>query len=285
MLVGSLLAAPMTSAQEDRLGDAPEPAPAPEAEPEPELGFWGGPRWFVSGRLDLGFLFLRPGFLFGWGTPHRTYIAFEADPLISGRGVGIYSGFRGSIPFVSYRVGGRYFFTFTRSFLTALDEYDHLQIRDRSGPPSSYLALEAQLDLEIPVGPVSIVSEITGTYVTLVEPGFFVFEETLRVVLDPPFIWSASLGLEIRFGDDDELYITPGAEVVHLVERNDFVVRFGLRAGVHLWPDLQVRLIAMPAILSPDRLGASAGDTFLLGIRYVWATDRPEAPGEGSVEE
>ncbi len=255
--------------------ETPDPA---DPEGDTRLGVWGGPRAHVALALDLGFLFLRPKFYLGWGTPHRTFVAFEVTPLISGRGVGAYLGLRGRVPYGDLRVGARYFSAFTRSFLFAADAYDHLQVRDRSGPTSRYLSLESQLGVSIPIGSHAIVSEITGTYVTLVEPGFFVFEETLRVVLDPPFVWSASLGVQIRFGDHGEYYVQPGAEIVHVVDRGQFIVRAGLRAGVRLWSDLEVRLIAMPAILSPDSLGAAAGDTFLLGVRYRWATDRPDAP-------
>lgn len=262
----------------------PETGAAPDADvaPTEPLGFWGGPRWFVSGRVDLGYLFLRPQFFFGWGTPHDTFVSFEADPVIAGEGVGIYWGLRGAIEHANLRVGARYFYAFTRSFLVPPDPmvggYDHIQLRDGSGPSSTYLSLEAQLSFEIPMGPLAIVSEVTGTYVTLVPADYWVFEETLRVVVAPPFIWGASLGLEIRFGDDGQFWIMPGAEVIHLVERSDFVLRVGLRAGLQLWPDLSLRLIAMSAIVSPDSVGAAGGDTFLLGLRYVWATDRPETP-------
>ncbi len=260
-----------TGAAEDAVVDLTE-----EALVEPP-GFWGLPRWHLSGIVDLGFLFLRPKFYFGWGTPHDAFVSLEVDPLISGAGFGGYGGLRGEIPWGELRVGARYFFTFTRSFLYAMDSFDHLQVRDRSGPPSRYLSLEAELSFQIPIGPVEIHGEIAGTYVTLVEEGLFAYEETLRVVLDPPFVWSAALWLRVVFGDSDEFYIQPGIEVVHLVEREDFVLRVGLRAGVRMWDDLELRLFAMPALVSPDSLGAAGGDTFLLGLRYLWATDRPEA--------
>ena len=69
-----------------------------------------------------------------------------------------------------------------------------------------------------------------------------------------------------------------GSAKIHFSQqmRIDFVnIKYRLRAGVRLWDDLELRLIAMPAIVSPDSLGAAAGDTFLLGIRYRWVTDNP----------
>jgi len=284
-VVDELIAREAPTAPEEDAEDTPEGELAPASIAEEELDFWGGPRWHVAGIVDLGFLYLRPKFYLGWGTPHDAFIALEVNPLISGRGFGAYGGLRGELPFGELRVGARYFFTFTRSFLQAMDSFDHLQVVDRTGPPSRYLSLEAQLGVDVPIGPINIASEVTATYVALTDPGFFVFEEDLRIIVAPPFIWSANLGLRIRFGDDDEFYIQPMAEIVHLVNRNDFVLRVGLRAGVHLWPDLDVRLLAMPAVASPDSLGAAASDTFLMGIRYRWATDRPEDPDDDTVEE
>jgi hypothetical protein len=268
----------------------PEEAPRPPFAREPEplaneavddpvtqeiLRFWGENRFFVSGVLDLGLLFLRPRFQFGYGTPHELWGGLQIDPILSSSGVGLYGGLRGEIPHLDLRIGGRYRYSFTGNFLMPLDGYDHLQYRDRTLDDASYLSLEAQLSGDIPIGSTAILLETTATYVTLVPEQTYLFEETLKLIVGPGFLWSGVIGYRIRFGDDDAFYITPQVELVHLVERDAFMVRVGLRAGIRLWPDLEVRLIAMPTIVSPDSLGASNGDTFLLGIRYLWATDAP----------
>jgi hypothetical protein len=238
--------------------------------------FWGRERVFVSGILDLGFLFLQPRFHVGYGVPHEMWVGAEVDPIISGSGIGVYAGVRGEIPFGDLRVGGRYRYNWTRSFLETLDGYDHLQLRDRSGPNASYLSFETQLSLDIPVESTAFVSEITATYVFPFEQGFFLYEDTLRVITSTPsWVWSVSAAWRFHFGPDDAFSIQPGAELVHLVARDEFVLRVGLRAAIRMWPDLQVRLIAMPAIVSPDSLGGAGGHSFLLGLRYRWATDTP----------
>ena len=257
---------------------APAAAPAVPPAPDGPVPFWGPPRGFLAGMIDLGFLFLQPRFHFGYGVPHQLWVGAELNPIISGSGIGVYGGLRGEVPWGDLRVGARYRFNWTRSFLEALDGYDHLQLRDRTGPNANYVSAEAQLSLDVPVETTAFVAELTATYVIPFEQGMYIalYEDTLQVItVSPGWIWSAMIGWRFHFGPDDAFSVEPGAELVHLVERDAFVFRAGLRAAIRLWPDLSVRLIAMPGLVSPDRLGGGGGHSFLLGLRYRWATDAP----------
>jgi hypothetical protein len=183
-------------------------------------------------------------------------------------------------PFIELRVGGRYVFTFQQSFLTPRQSYDQLALESREGPPSRYLSLEAQIELKLPLGPGDFRSEITGTYVTLVDQAYYVYEGVLRVVTSAPWIWGVEAGYRISFGPMNAVFVQPAAELTHLVGRDEVVVRAGLRAGVQLWPDLQIQLVVMPTVYGPDRLGDQGSDMFLIGIRYLFATDSPNFEDE-----
>jgi hypothetical protein len=50
------------------------------------------------------------------------------------------------------------------------------------------------------------------------------------------------------------------------------VYRAGALARVFLSPRFEARGTFVPAIVTPDPLGARGGDAFLLGIRWRWAT-------------
>ncbi|MFK7986887.1 MAG: hypothetical protein AB8I08_12755 [Sandaracinaceae bacterium] len=275
--------------------DAAVPEP-PAAGEVGEIPFWGNPRLFVSGILDVGFLFLQPRFHAGYGVPHELWLGLELDPIISGSGIGVYGGIRGEIPYADLRIGARYRFNWTRSFLESLDGYDHIQLRDRVGPNANYLSAEAQLSFDIPIESTDLVGEITATYVVPFEEGFSIYEDTLRIiVVAPSWIWSVGIGWRFSFGPNEAFSIEPGVELTHLVGRDaalgapagaasqeaPFVLRAGLRASIRMWPDLSVRLTAMPAIVSPDSLGGAGGHSFLLGIRYRWATDAPRYGDDG----
>ena len=54
--------------------------------------------------------------------------------------------------------------------------------------------------------------------------------------------------------------------------RDSEVWRGGFVGSVRLYQNLQARGIFIPVLVSDDSLGAAGGDTFLLGIRYRWAT-------------
>ncbi len=261
---------------------AEAPVIAATAEERPPAPFWGTERQFVSGMVDLGFLFLEPRFHLGYGVPHQTWIGAELDPILSGSGIGVYGGVRGAVPWGDLRLGARYRFNWTRSFLEALDGYDNLQYRDRTGPNANYLSLEAQLSLYVPIDSMAFTSEITATYVVPFEQGSYtaVYEDSLHIItVAPGWVWSASVGWRFRFGPEDAIWIEPQVELAHIVSRDAFVVRVGLEAGIRLWPDLDVRLMALPAVYAPDNIGAGGGNTFHLGLRYRWATDAPRFGG------
>ncbi|MEM9190946.1 MAG: hypothetical protein AAGF12_17305 [Myxococcota bacterium] len=245
-----------------------------EGRPPPDDETWldGPPRWFLAGAVDFGVLYFRPRFSGGFGTPYRSWIGFDVNPIFGGEGVGAYGGLRFAVPFVDLRVGARYFFTFRRSFLEPRDSYDHLQIESRAGPSSRYLSLESELSIDIPIGPTAIVGEFAITAVQFVDEGFYVFEETISVVVDPPFVLRGRLGYAVEFGPDEMIQIGLVGEIVRLPGRDVWIARAGIIARINLWDDVQLRGTVIPPVASPDTLGAGGGDSFLLGVRFRWAT-------------
>lgn len=236
-------------------------------------GWEGGPRWFVSGTVDLGFLYFRPRFSAGYGIPFRYWLGIDANPEFRGEGVGAWFGLRAFHPRVNLRVGGRYMYTFRRSFLTPANAFDHLDIENRSGSASRYLSLEAELTWSLDVGPGRWVGELAGTAVTLVEGGAFVFEERIRVVADPPWIWRAQSGYQVVFGPRDAVQVAVVGEFVGVPKRDSLLVfRAGIRGTIQLFDDLQLRFRFIPPIASRDSLGAVGGDSYQLGVRYRFAS-------------
>ncbi len=241
--------------------------------------YWGGPRLFLAGENDLGVLYVRPRLSAGYGQPFRKWVGVDANPILSINGPGIYSGLRAKVPFLDLRLGGRLRTTFERSFLVPQDRYDTEDIESRDGPDSRYWSWEGQLTANIPVGPGAVVAELTGTAVTLVDEGYFVFEETVRAVVDPPWALKGRLGYSLRFVDE-RLSLAPVVEALHLPGRGTTMLRGGLLMSFRVDETLAVRVIAVPTLASRDKLGAEGADTFLAGIRWRWATGIPtDLPG------
>ena len=241
-------------------------------------------RWFGALEFDTGFLYVRPRFALGYGRPHARWLGLEMNPIFSEEGVAGYAGLRAVLPYVSLRAGGRYWLTFYRSFLEPRDSFTVEQIELRTGPRSRFLSWEAELALTVPLGSGSVplasgalLAELAGSYVTGVDEGYYVYEETLRVVVDPPWVWRARVGYlwpTARAASHREatLQVGPVLELVGVPRRGTLVLRAGGLVRIRLSGDLEARGTFVPAVATPDALGARGGDAFLLGVRYRWAS-------------
>jgi hypothetical protein len=268
LLSASVAAAPLTPGRERHF-----------LSPEREFLPWSQQpeRWFGALEFDTGFLYLRPRFELGYGKPHARWLGLETNPIFSDEGLAGYAGLRAVLPYLSLRVGGRYWYTFYRSFLEPRGSYTVEQIELRAGPRSRFLTWEAELALALPVGPGVALTEVAGSYVTGVEQGYYVYEETLRVIVEPPWVWrarAAYLWPTARATADREatLQLGPVLEVVGVPRRGTLVLRVGGLVRIALSGDLEARGTFVPAVATPDALGARGADTFLLGIRYRWAS-------------
>jgi hypothetical protein len=242
--------------------------------PDDPRGHWesGRVRPFVSSALDVGLLYLRPRFSFGYGRPFWLWAGVEANPIVSLEQVGIYGGIRLASSYVDLRVGARYAYAIGASFLEPRPSYNPEQLDIRSGPHSTYLSLETELTASIPLGPGAILSETGLTLITGVTPGYNVFEQTLRVVADPPFVWRQRLGYALRVRKKGALSIGVVAELVGNPARDLLVVRAGLLVRMQLFYNLSLRGTFVPTIHSTDDLGLVGADSFQIGIRWLWAS-------------
>lgn len=267
------LAVPLAAAAEP-------PAPVFETPPQVPLSLgWnqGADRWFAAGLIDIGPLYLRPRLSAGWGRPFWRWVGVDANPLVSGEGIGAYAGARVSTPHLDVRVGGRWFSTFSRSVLEPRFSYNRLALEVRDGPVSQYLSLEAEASGNLPVGPGSILLILTGTYVALVPGDHYVYEDTLRFITKPPWIWLGRTGYELTFAARDRAKIAVVVELVGSPGRDLVVLRGGVTGSLKLGNILELRAALVPALLARDDLGAMGGQWFELGLRFRFATGVPAA--------
>ncbi len=280
---GALLTIATPSAAQDAFGiDSPPPAPpALEGTEQAVVAkYWqlGRPRPFLATTLEAGFAYLRPRFFGGWGQPYWRWIGVEMYPLLSLSGLGGYAGLAGAIPGLSFRVGGRYTYPFGRTLLAPAESYSREDIEIENGPRADYLALEAGVTGTVPiaVGTAFLTANVYNTQ--FVEDGYYLFEESFRAVMDPPWIWRARLGYLFSFGQGGTIRIGPAAEVIGLPGREEFIVRAGLLGSVLIGAHLEAQVSLIPAVVSPDTLGVVGGDFGQLGIRARWATDSQPDP-------
>ncbi len=266
-----LLLAALPGPASAQSGVRSEPGTARDAAPPVDSTM----RWFLSTSIDIGFLYFRPRVSVGYGLPFSTWLGLDANPIVSAEGAGGWLGVRAALPNINLRFGGRYFHSFRRSRLVPQESYTITDIERRSQPDSSYLSLEAELTGNFPAGPGVVIVELAATSVLGVATGFHVFEETIRVVVDPPYIWRARVGYSLPFGQGGLFRVGGVVEVVGIPNRDVHILRGGLTVRVPLFRNLEARGIFIPVWASPDNLGLSGGDSFLVGIRYRWATGQP----------
>lgn len=275
-------AAPAARAAEPFGIDAPSPtAPATTGTDQALVArYWelGRPRPFLAGSVELGFPYFRPRVFAGYGRPFWSWVGVDAYPMLSLGGIGQYMGLSAALPGFTIRAGGRYFYPYERSVLPPQDHYTRTDIELVQGPKGDYMAYEAEATATAPLFRGSIFGVLTGYRLGLVPPDYYVFEESLHVVMKPPYVFRARAGYLLALSRNGAIRVGGVSEVIGLPGRDEFVVRAGVISSVSISAQLEAQVSLIPVIVSPDRLGIAGGDFGQLGVRYTFATDSAPDP-------
>lgn len=242
--------------------------------------YWelGRTRPFLAGSVELGFPYVRPRFLAGYGRPFWSWLGVEAYPVLSLGGIGPYIGVSAGLPGFTVRAGGRYFYPFVRSLLPPQEHFSRTELELVDGPKGDYMAYEAEATATAPLFSGSVFGVLTGYRVSLVPPGYYVFEESLHAVMKPPYIFRARVGYLLALSRNGAIRVGGAAEVIGLPGRDEFLVRAGVISSVSISAQLEAQVSLIPVLVSPDRLGIAGGDFGQLGVRYTFATDSTPDP-------
>jgi hypothetical protein len=227
------------------------------------LSYWdqGNPRFFVSGRTEAG-LYLKQQLAVGYGQPHWFMVTGEAFGISTFSFGGAYAGVRGALPFLDLRLGTRYSYSYKRSYLPPKEHYvaDDVNNVD-SGPNAHYQSLEAELTGIIPAFDGFLFPVITVYHIYGIPDGVFVFDESLRGVVDPPWIMGFRLGYVKNFGRNDfiKLGVLP-------------IFRMGPAGAITITDHIDLQGTLTVVIAGPDSLGLFDGAFGVLGFVYRWAT-------------
>lgn len=265
----------------DKFPDAEPPLsvlPTPDdALIDPQMArSWGTlpARPFVATTMDFGFVYIRPRVSLGYGRPFTQWIGVDANPIAQTSGLGAYGGVRIEIPHLDWRVGGRYFSSFEHTYLPPQSSYDRIDFERRVSDKARTLTWETELDLSFDLGPGRFLARGSLSYVTGVPDGRYVFEETLHVIVDPPWVWRTRLGYAYVFGSRRQHSIGPVVDFLDVPGRDDSkTVRVGPILTMKLSRRVEVRGSFVFSVVSPDRIGLKGGDSTELGLRYRWASE------------
>jgi len=234
----------------------------------------GVPRWFLSSTLDVGWVYVRPRLSLGYGKPFDAWVGVDVNPVVSGNGIGGYGGVRLALPRFDVRAGARYVFSFNREYLNPQPRYDRLDLASTAGDPARIVTYEVEAEFSVPGGPGDFIGLASGSYVTNVPDGMYVFEETLRIIVNPPLVWRARAGYVLRFGSFKQHSVGLVVDGLDVPKRDDSkTFRAGAVVRVVLSRHVEIRGAFVPTIYSVDKLGIVGGDFTELGFRYRWATE------------
>jgi hypothetical protein len=237
---------------------------------------WGvlPPRAFVATTVDFGFVYLRPRASFGYGRPFTSWIGVDANPILQTSGLGAYGGLRIEVPHLDWRIGPRYFFSFEHTYLPPQDSYERIDFERVVANRARTTTWETELDLSADLGPGRLLLRGSLSYVTGVPDGKNVFEETLHVIVAPPWVWRTRVAYGYVFGSHRQHSVGLAVDVLDVPKRDDSrTVRVGPLISMKLSRRVEVRGSFVFSVISPDRLGLKGGDSTELGLRYRWASE------------
>ena len=256
--------------------DLPFPAIQQGAAPYVEPHHWAldPPRWFVSLRADAGYLYLKPRFALGYGKPFVTWFGLDVFPFVTPDNTGGYAGLRLQIEWLELRGGVRFVHSFARNYLAPAPAYDLITLSQNNGRPANYADIEAQVAAAIPApkGFGTLLLLVGLESIQAVPANTYVFDETLRVVVNPPGVYHARVGYSFLLGKEKVAKLGVFGEVIEIPDRNAQVWRAGL---IGSWTiDDHVELIAtvLVPVVSPDSIGFLGADYTEIGVRYRWAS-------------
>jgi hypothetical protein len=237
--------------------------------------YWRGSgpyRPFAAANFELGVLYFRPVLQLGWGKPHYEWFGVESYSSPGLGGGREYVGLHGVYSAIDVRVGARYEHPRQQNFLLPKSAYDREDLEAEGLGRSRYVAGETEISTGFDALGGNFIGVITGYMLFGVPKNRYVVEESLKVVAKPRYLWRARIGYLYHLGWLGSMRIGVAAETIHLVSRQDLLVRVGPLVGVALTHHLEANAAIMIVAKSPDALGLEGADIGQIGLRYRWAT-------------
>ncbi|MCA9625296.1 MAG: hypothetical protein KC731_40015 [Myxococcales bacterium] len=279
-LLGLLAVATALVAREakaQQLTDLPPPtgSPAVTSGVEQTRPYWvrsGEHRPFLAAQLELGMVYYRPTLQAGWGKPHYEWFGAEGGTAVSISGTTLYGGLRGQLPNIGLRIGARYEAPFAQRLLPRQHQYDRLDLETVKTPHSRYLSWEAEVTANWPVPGGSMLMVLSGYHIDAQIEGYNIWEQNLRQVVEPPWLYRARLGYLAHVGWLGSMRVGAAAEIIGIPLRDTAAVRAGPIITVSLTHHLQAVGAIMLVARERDTFGIRGADMGQLGLVYRWAT-------------
>jgi hypothetical protein len=262
---------------EGRAPDPGEPVPKTDVLPSARpgaikrgLSAWESDEdtFFATVASDIGFIYLRPRLTLGYGSPYWKFVGIDTYFLATNSFVSPYVGWRASFPFLDALMGVRYVHAFDRRILPKKNEYvgDELDI-DPGDTRSTYTAIDFELVLVAPLFHGGVFATAHPVWVDA-PSDVRIYEEVLRVVMQPPFALGLRAGYVYGFGESQDVKAGFLLEHVIMPGRPANVVRGGPAVLIGLSKHFDFLCAFSPVLTSPDSLGILHGTYAYLGFLH-----------------
>ncbi len=244
--------------------------------------YWGAgkDRWFGAATFDSAGISARIGLDVGYGKPHHQWFGLQVEPQVSFSGIGAFGGLRAATPFGSLRVGPRFYTSLGQHLVEKADVITKPMLDLEEGPRSRYLSLDAELNVSIPLPLGSFGALLNASGVFGVNEDYYVFENSLRVVMEAPFVGRLRLNYLAPIGAYKTFRIGGMVEGIYNPGREYLNIRTGPAVAVSLTHHLEALAQVAFSVYNPDEIGLAGADLGQIGLRYRWASGDlwPEFP-------
>lgn len=236
--------------------------------------YWAAtnPRPFLSAEFELGTFALKPELGIGYGKPHYAWGGLSTWSRVGTSGVGFFAGPKFQIPHFGFSTGARFESSVNQRFLERREVYDREAIDSERLSRSHFVAWDSELyvDGKAPGGTASLLVTLHAFFG--VPQDNFIFEDSLHIVIDPPFAWRTRFAYVFNVGDFDSMGIGFVAELLGSPGRDLLTGRVGPVISVALTHHLTATAVAAFEVAGRDETGLAGADLGQIGLRYTWAT-------------
>ena len=249
----------------------------------PKNGYWstGTPRWFLSTKSDIGAIYVKPYFSFGYGLPHWIWAGVDLNAISTSQFAQVYGGIRGSTPVFDLALGARDTYSYRTPFLEPRRSF---VLADLNGAPHArYLAWEGEVVGVVPLPHSAVLLDYIAVGILDRPSGKYIYEESYRAIVARSFFQVFRIAVVARLLREDALKLGVLTELVTTTGRGQSVFRMGPAASLQLTDHLEMLGTLSLAVSTPDHLGLALGAYGVSGFRYRWATGEsaPKFPWRG----
>lgn len=272
--VGALCAIALVPGVAEAQSISSTPPSAGRSDIGPDQPYWaaGQPRPFAAVVFESAGIGAKTELDLGFGRPHYLWAGLDIESSFSLRSLSEFAGLKAVAPWGFVRFGPRFVTSFSQKLIVPADVITRAAIDQDAGFRSKYLSLDAEASASIPLPVGSLGLLVTAYGVLDVVDDFYVFEDSLRVIIDPPFVGRARVSYLAGIGKPSTLRVGGVFEGIYNPAREMVNLRVGPAVAVSLTHHLEAVGVAAFSVYNPDEIGLAGADLGQIGLRYRWAS-------------